>query len=336
MIDKNKLNNEIEKAKSIINSSEKIVLINHRKMDWDAYGSLWAFYILFKKLWKQVIAINDDNTPKDFEFVINKEIFNTNSLKDFDADLIISLDAADKKQLGDIYKNNLEYFLERTMIVLDHHITNPHFGNINIINTNASSTCEISYELINTLWWEDYIDEDIATLLLTGLITDTNSFFNTNSSPRSLEIASKLMDKNARHQDIIINLFKKKTYSKIKLWWKVLESLKDINNWKIVWWIIPKNYFIETWSNQNEVWGLLDEFITTINTLEVWFLIYELSDGKIKWTFRWKSDKIDLAKFCEENFSWWWHQRAAWFLLEGGNIHEVELEVIEKLKQELK
>jgi len=68
-----------------------------------------------------------------------------------------------------------------------------------------------------------YVNSDIATFLLTGLITDTNSFFNTNSSPKALSTAGELMDFHPRHQDIIINLFKKKPYNRIKLWGTILE-----------------------------------------------------------------------------------------------------------------
>jgi phosphoesterase RecJ-like protein len=72
------------------------------------------------------------------------------------------------------------------------------------------------------------MNSQIATFLLTGLITDTNSFFNTNSSSKALQTAGELMTYKPRHQDIIINLFKKKPYPRIKLWGTILEGLKDI------------------------------------------------------------------------------------------------------------
>lgn len=54
------------------------------------------------------------------------------------------------------------------------------------------------------------MDSKIATFLLTWIITDTNSFFNTNSSANSFLSSSELINYNPRHQEIIQNLFKKK------------------------------------------------------------------------------------------------------------------------------
>jgi len=242
---------------------------------------------------------------------------------------------ATTEQFWDIYKNNLDIFLNTTLVNIDHHISNNWFWNINIINTDASSTCEIVFNLINYLWFEKYINSKIATFLLTWIITDTNSFFNTNSTPESFLIASKLMRYSPKHQDIIINLFKKKPYNRLKLWWNILESLKNINDSKIVWNTIPKSIFIQTGTTDKDISGLIDEFLTTIDWLEVWFLLYEIDNKKIKWSFRGKTDNINLSKFCEK---WWWgwHSRASGFVIEWKNLFEIEQEVIEELTKIVK
>ena len=137
------------------------------------------------------------------------------------------------------------------------------------MDTSASSTCEIIWNIIKDFELEKYMDDKIATFLLTGIITDTNSFFNTNSSSKALQSASEIMKYHPRHQDIIINLFKKKPYSRLKLWGKILESLKDIKNGKIVWNTIPQSLFIQTETTDKDISGLIDEFLTTLDGLEV-------------------------------------------------------------------
>lgn len=328
-----KLNLENEKNKLInyLNNSKKILLVNHRRMDWDCFWSLSAFYYLLKIKWYEVKAINDEKTPEVFKFLNDEEIFE-NNLENFIPDLIISFDAAWIEQLWEIYKINLDIFLNTTFIVIDHHTSNLAFWNINIIDTIASSTCEITWDIIKKLWWKKDVNSKIATFLLTWIITDTNSFFNTNSSSKSLASASELMKYKPNHQNIIINLFKKKPYNRLKLWWKVLESLKDINNWKIIRNIIPKSLFIQTWTTDKDISWLIDEFLTTIEWLEVWFLLYELEDKKVKWSFRWKTDNIDLSEFCSK-WWWWWHIGASWFIIEWKNIYEIEQEVIEEIKK---
>ena len=328
------LTEEKSKFKNYLKNSKKILLINHRRMDWDAFWSLsWFYYILKNIWWYEVKVVNDEKTAESFKFLAKEEIFEPElDIENFKPDLIISFDAAAIEQLWDIYKKYLKVFLETPFIVIDHHISNPGFWSINIIDTSASSTCEITYNLIKEFGFEKYLSADIATFLLTWIITDTNSFFNTNSSPEAFKTASELMKYSPRHQDIIINLFKKKPYNRLKLWWKVLEWLKDIQNWKIVWNIIPRSLFIENSTTDKDISGLIDEFLTTIDWLEVGFLLYELEDKKIKWSFRGKNTKINLSDFCEK-FGWWWHSAASGFIIEWKNIFEVEQEVLEELKK---
>lgn len=326
--------NEIWKLKNYLKNSKKILLVNHRRMDWDAFWSLSWFYYLLQKFWDyKIISINDEKTPESFKFLNNEEIFDTNlDLALFNPDLIISFDVASLEQLGEVYKNNLKVFTHTTWVNIDHHTSNSLFWNINIVDTEASSTCEIVWKIIKKFDLEKYVDEKIATFLLTWIITDTNSFFNTNSSSDSLKSASELMVYKPKHQDIIINLFKKKPYNRLKLWGRILESLKDINDSKIVWNIVPKSLFIQTWTTDKDISGLIDEFLTTIDGLEVGFLLYELDDKKVKWSFRWKTDNIDLDIFCRK-WWWWWHKKASWFVIEWKNLYEVEAEVVEELKK---
>lgn len=328
------LENEIGKLKNYLKNSQKILLVNHRRMDGDAYGSLAWFYYILQKFWNyKIIATNDEKTPNTFLFLNEEEIFDTNiNLADFHPDLIISFDVASLEQLWDMYKNNLHTFQNTTWVNIDHHISNSLFWNINIVDTSASSTCEIVWNIIKDFELEKYMDEKIATFLLTGIITDTNSFFNTNSSADSLKAASELMTYKPKHQDIIINLFKKKPYQRLKLWGKILESLKDMKNGKIVWNVVPKSLFIQTGTTDKDISGLIDEFLTTLDGLEIWFLLYELEDKKIKWSFRAKIDTINLNEFCAK---WWWgwHAKASGFVIEWKNIYEIEQEVIEELKK---
>lgn len=91
---------KITKLKKLIENSNRILLINHIRMDPDAFGSLTAFYYILKKLNKNVKAINDENKPESFVFLDKNQIFEPNlDLKEFNPDLIISFDAASIGQL---------------------------------------------------------------------------------------------------------------------------------------------------------------------------------------------------------------------------------------------
>ncbi len=328
------MNELTQQFKTLLKTSKKILLVNHRRMDGDALWSLAAFYYLLNEIWwYEIKAINEELIPKWFDFLKKQSIFDENTdIKDFSPDLIISFDVASLVQLWNIYEKNIETFYNTPFVNIDHHSSNPMFWTLNLIDSSSCSACEVVYDLIIKLWYEKFINEEIATMLLMWIITDTNNFINTNTTPKSLEIASNLMKISTRHQDLILNLFKRKNYNKIKLWWKILENLKDINNSKVVRWLVPKSYFIETQTDDKDISWFIDEFLMTVDGLKVWFLIYELPDKKLKASFRSKTDDIDLSLFCEE-FWWWWHKRASGFVFEWKNINELEFEIISKLTQ---
>ena len=322
---------KIPKFWKLIRNAKKILLINHIKMDGDALWSLLAFKKVLRKLGgKTVECVNDDLPPFSLKFILSKKEFHKSfDIKKFNPDLIISFDAADTHQLGDTYKKYKETFYEKDFIVIDHHITNPWFWDINLIDIQASSTCEITYEIIKELSFEKYIDSEIATLILTGILTDTNIFYNKNTTPKTIRTAAELLEYGADQRSIIFHLFRKKWFNKSKLWGEILRDLKQEKEWKIVWATVPKEYLEKTDTFVEDISWLTNEFLANIEWAEVGFLLYEARSWEIKASIRSNNDYIDVAKFCQ-TFGWGWHKLAAGFRKEG-KLKDIEKEVINGL-----
>lgn len=322
----------IEKLWELINTSNKILLINHIRMDMDAFGSLSWVYDILKQLWKDVKAINDENPPENYNITWYNHIIEVNlDIKAFNPDLIISFDAASEAQLWEIYKNNIEIFKNTPFVVIDHHKTNPGFWSINIINSDYSSTCELTYDVLKQLNLTKYITSKIATSILSWIYTDTNIYYNSNTSSNTLRISAELIDFWANFRKPYFEFYKKKTFSKSKLWWKVLsEKLNLSDNWKIAWAKVPKYFFEETNSNERELTGLISEFFINIPWVEISFISYELDNWNIKTSFR-SSENYDVSDIAA-SLGWWWHKQAAWLTLEK-NLEEVEKMILEKIKE---
>ena len=102
---------KINKLWELIKVSNKILLVNHIRMDMDAFWSLSAVYDILKQLWKNIKAINDEKPLENFSFTWYNEIIKPElDIKIFNPDLIISFDAASEWQLWEAYKNNIEIF----------------------------------------------------------------------------------------------------------------------------------------------------------------------------------------------------------------------------------
>jgi len=214
--------------------------------------------------------------------------------------------------------------------MIDHHISNEGYWNLNIIDKNASSTCELLYEIINKLKYQKYITPKIATLLLAWIYTDTNIFYNLNTTSKTFKIAAELIEYWANSREIMFTFFKKRTYNKSKLWWEALKGLKETKDWKIVWLTIKKEIFERTNTSDRETSWLINEFLANIEWMKVCFILYELEVWWVKASFR--SNNFNVSKFCSK-FWWWWHKLAAWFTL-NENIEKIEKKIIKELKKE--
>jgi len=323
----------IQKLWELITKSNNILLINHIRMDMDAFWSLSAIYDIFNQLWKNVRAINDDVPLDSYAFIwYNKIIEPDLDLNSFKPDLIISFDAASLDQLWNSYKDNIKLFNETDFVVIDHHKTNPWFGKINIINPDYSSTCELTYDIMNQIDLLKYITPKIATSLLSWIYTDTNIFYNSNTTANTHFVAWKLLEAWADFRKPYFEFYKKKTFEQSRLWWEVLANkMKISQNKKVIWATIPKSLFQKVWAEDRQLTWLISEFFANIEWAEVCFISHEIDWDLIKTSFRStpKYDTSEIASF----FWWWWHKQAAWFS-STKTLEEVEKDILNKIKNE--
>lgn len=326
------MNTELQKLQKYIKKGQKILLINHIRMDWDALGSLGAFYLLFKKLWKEVRATNDCPIPESFWFLwINTIIEPELSVKDYKPDCIIAFDSGSESQMGETYQKYKEIFQNTIFAQFDHHVSNDSYADINITDTKSSSTCELVFESLAKLWLSEYIDSQIATLLLMWILTDTNIFYNTNTTSKTFEVATELHKLWADQRLIIQQLFRKKWFQKSKLWGLALWEMKQFENWNIIWSSITQEMFDITNTSYLECAGFLNEFLANIEWAEIAYLLYELDDWSIKWSLRSNNVDINVSQIAA-HFWGWGHARAAGLIIHW-DIRKAETQLLWVIKQ---
>ena len=251
-----------------------------------------------------------------------------------DYELIITVDTAELSQLRDVYEKNIEMFNQIPVINIDHHVSNTHFGKINYVDIMASSATELLLPLIEEMAKEEdmeLIDEDVATLLLTGIITDTGSFQNANTTPRSFQRASQLIAYGARQQEIIQFIYKTKQLSQLKLWGRVLSKIQTDEKYRIVWSLVSQQDFRDTASSEDETGDIIDELMTNAPGAEVILLMKERKDGTISVSVRTTTPAADAAKIAE-SFGGGGHTQAAGFRLENSNLRDAEHSIINAVK----
>lgn len=250
-------------------------------------------------------------------------------------DLIITVDTADLEQLGRFYEDNPEMFVNLPLINIDHHASNSNFGKINLVDMMSSATTELLIPLIRdleTIEDKKLFDEDIATLLLAGIITDTGSFQNANTTPRSFAAAAQLIKYGARQQEIIHHVFKTKHLSTLKLWGRILTKLSIDEKHRFVWSTITKKDFADTGSREDETGGIIDELMSNAPETDIIMLIKEKKEGLISGSIRTIDNSIDASAIAEM-FGGGGHTQAAGFKIESDDMEKTVSMIIGKVRE---
>lgn len=200
---------------------------------------------------------------------------------EFKYDLIVTLGLTDLESLGQIYDDNVEFFYKTTIINIDHHSANEEFGQINFTDLNAIATSEILFYLLKN-YKPEIINEDIATCLLTGIIEQSRNFKTTNLTPRVLLTASELITHGARREEIVNRLYRSRNLSSLKLWGKMLNSLKSGKSNQLLWSKLTMADFQETGAALEDLTDIVDELIATVPSAQVIAILCEEKDNQTK------------------------------------------------------
>lgn len=200
----------------------------------------------------------------------------------FGYDLIFVLNTPELELLGNLYKQNPEFFYNTPVINIDNQPSNEEYGQINLIEITSVSVAELLYGLF-TNKNPELIDEEIATCLLGSIIYKTKNF-KTFVTPNLLNTTSQLISSGGDKEKIIDKFYRSRKLSALKLWGRALNnlsSLKGINN-KLIWTTLSAEDFKETETTEKELIDLIDEIVVHIPKVNVVIIFYEKEekDGK--------------------------------------------------------
>ncbi len=307
---------QIQQLKKILETSQKILLINHIRMDWDAWGSLWGLYLVLKNMNKEIRTINDGNVPEPLDFLWHSDIVESNlNVEEFNPDIIISLDAAGLDRLGESYIKWKHIFKEKELVVIDHHISNPGFGDINIIDTESSSVCQILTHMLVEMWLSEYISPEAATFFYTGIQTDTNMYATSNTTPATLRAGAILLELWADFKLPIEKCFRQKSPEQIEAWriaYKNTVISEDGNTSYCLIWKEDLEWTSLTLKTLSEyLKGFINETLINIAGVKIAFLLYTLDSWETKASMR-CIEGYDVNAICQK-FGWGGHVQAAGF-----------------------
>ena len=304
-----------------IKNGKKIALIGHDNIDGDSLGSVLAMQEWLKNKFpeKEIIAYTNKKPSSIFDF-LNPEIqYGEWLVLPDDIDLIITLDAANLKRFWELYENNKEIFEKKSIINIDHHISNTKFGSINIVD-QVPATTQLVYEILSVfenkltnLVAQSTFNKKVATYLLMWILTDTKNFTIPNTTAKTLKIAAELIEKWADKNNLILNLFQNKSLWQLKLQSVVIDRIEKIEKNDVIWYFsyININDLESLWLDPED--GGLREWLVNI--------LLELNDADFVSLWRIKEDETSVSFRSKKDFDvnklankiWWGgHKNAAW------------------------
>lgn len=307
-----------EQIIDVINKSSKIAVTSHVVPDGDNIGSSLALCLALKKLNKQATYLIDDNIPGVYRFLKGaKEVERLSSFADLDYDLVIAMDCGDLERLGKV-----KQLAEKTRLInIDHHISNTNFGEINLVEENASATAEIAYKLIKSMGI--FIDKDMAECIYTGIVTDTGMFQYSNTSEETHSIAAELIIAGVNPADIFNKVYQNSPKEKILLMKEAIQSLEFYSSDKISCITISKAQIDDIAGEDLDTEGIVN-MARDIAGIEVAVFLKEKESNVIKVSLRSKS-YVDVCAIAK-GFGGGGHIRAAGCTITAG---------LEQAKQQL-
>lgn len=279
------INEEILKE---IDKSYYIALFCHTKPDADTVGSAMALRYFLEEKGKKVEVFCDSEIQSSLDYLKKIELIKKNYSGCFD--LHIALDCGDRYRFGELTES---FFSCKNTVNIDHHeLTNDGFAKLNRVEKRAS-TCEMIYELIVEAGGK--IDKDKAYALMSGILTDTNSFSNSNTDEKVLMTASKLVGMVDINKLNFV-LLKSMSYEYLKLTGKALSRLRRYFDGKMTLIYVLEKEYTEAGVPRNEIKGLVEYALKDKDT-KIAVSICQAQENKFEISFRSK-DNVDVCKVC--------------------------------------
>ena len=307
-----------------------VAISGHVRPDGDCVGACVGLWHYIRDNFKQ-IEVDIWLQKPDEKFAVLEGFDKIRQVLDEEKhyDLFISLDCATYERLGE----SLRYFdSAKKTICIDHHISNAGYANLNEVQADASSTCEVLCSLMKP----ENIHKEAAAALYTGIAHDTGVFQYSLTSPDTMRTAAMLMEKGIPYTYLLEETFYKKTYRQNQILGKaLLESMRILDGKGIV--SVVRRKELEFFGVEPvDLDGIVSQLRMT-EGVEVAIFIYETGNLEFRVSLR-SRNLVDVSEVASY-FGGGGHVRAAGVTMKGtfhDIVNNLTLHIDHQLKEQEK
>ncbi len=304
-----------------IRQGNRFLLTSHVNPDGDAIGSELGLARVLRSLGKGALVWNRDQTPTLYRPLPGSDrIYGgaeppSGFPQMFDAVVVLECPSLDRTGLE-------EHLAGTTLINIDHHLGNQHYGAFNWVDSAAPAVGEMVYRLGQGL--KATLDPETATALYLTLVTDTGGFRFSNATPAAFEAAANLVREGAHPEQVSQWLYESQPLAVVRLLCEMLQTLELHEGGRVATAALTPEMFARAGASPGDSEGLID-VPRSIAGVEAVGLVRRRDDGSHKVSLRSRGE-VDVEKIARHHGGGG-HRNAAGFTL-AGDTDQVRREVV--------
>jgi len=287
-------NATFEEIGEALRGHDTFVVVSHVRPDGDAIGSILALGDALEGIGKRVRYLNEDGCPESLAFLPGSERVEVSAEAGaVEAEAAICLDTAAHARVGEA---TLKIVNSAAMIInIDHHISNPGYGKLNLIDDKSPSTGQIIYHLIEAL--ELPLSEVSRDSIYVATSTDTGSFQYPGTTQATYEMAADLVAQGLNVGEINQLTYDNQPYRRVELLRALLNTLELSEDGRVGWWHLTNETKEKFSLIDDDTEGMIDT-IRSIQGVVMAVFFEELGGDKIRVSMRSKDRRINCSELC--------------------------------------
>ncbi len=255
------------------------VFVSHVKPDGDTLGAGLALGIALRNMGKRVAYFQQDPVPRNLRFLPDADRVAREVPADFPADALwVFCDMSDTSRAGEYLPE-----LDRANVLdIDHHLGNTHFGAFNYVLSDECSTGTCVLKLLRAM--DAPITKEIATNLLTTIMTDTGGFMHSNTTAGVLRVSAELTDLGADKEEITEKIFANKRIAAIRIVGRALGDARLEMDGKFCWSLVNDAMLEETGADGEDTEEII-QHLRSVEGVDV-AALFKAYDGDIRVSLR--------------------------------------------------
>jgi bifunctional oligoribonuclease and PAP phosphatase NrnA len=320
-------NKSLTEIADLFRSKQRFVVMSHVRPDGDALGCTLAMGLCLRQMGKDVTMWNEEGCLEKLSFLPHSTLVQQPPAAPESFDVAIVLDTAVKERVGTCLAAVKH---ADTWVNIDHHVSNPRFGDLNYIDSTAPATGQILFELFRQ--GDLPLTYEMADCLFVAISTDTGSFQYPSTTARTYEIGAELVRMGAKVGELSQKLYESYPRRRLELLKSLLNALRFTSDNRVASFALTQTVAQSLGVKPEDNEGLID-YIRAVEGVVVAAFFEELDGARVRVSLRSKDPRADVCKIAQQ-FGGGGHTLAAGIRMPGP-LEEAQQRVLQAIDESL-